>query len=442
MTTSAPARTITIQLPELRPDQAEIAHALHACQTVVLAMGRRWGKTVFGEVQCISTALHGGRVAWIVPSYKNGRPLWRTVRRVLAPLKSADLVRINETDRIVEFADALGGGFLGMYTAEDNCDAIRGEDMDLVIIDEAARVSEIAWTDSIAPTLADRAGKAVLISTPRGRNWFWREWMAGQDGASDVRSFHAPSSDNPNPNIKRAARLAGEKLPERTYRQEWLAEFVEDGGGVFRGVRDCIRGTAFTQTFNPHTKYVMGVDLAKYRDFTVCCVIDLGTRQVVALDRFNKAEWPLQKARIYAMAQQWHAALWLDSTGVGDPIYDDLRRFGLAIQPYKFTSATKTDLIENAVLLVEQQQVTYPDCTETRVLLSELEAYEYKKTAFGTLQMNAPDGMHDDCVIAFALACWPLGMRHKPLTSEQLKALNPTLPRSDFRGAAVMDKRF
>lgn len=90
-----------------------------------------------------------------------------------------------------------------MYTGDDNCDAMRGEAFDLVV-DEAAKLSEMAWTDAIVPTLADHSGKAVLISTPRGRNWFWRWWMQGQDVTQErVRSFTAPSSANPLPSIRR-----------------------------------------------------------------------------------------------------------------------------------------------------------------------------------------------------------------------------------------------
>lgn len=193
-------------------------------------MGRRWGKTVLGGALALATAASGGRVAWIVPSYKNGRPLWRWAETTVGPLKRARKVHTNRTERTIEFAET--GGFVAIYSM-DNEDSIRGEWFNLVIVDEAAMIAETAWTDAIMPTLADANGDAVLISTPKGRNWFWREFERGRRMDAEAASFHAPSSANPSPQIQRAARLAKERVPERAYRQEWDAEFVDDATAAY-----------------------------------------------------------------------------------------------------------------------------------------------------------------------------------------------------------------
>ena len=435
----------TLQLMRLRADQRRIVEALRQYRIVVLAMGRRWGKTVLGEVLCVTFAARGGKVAWVVPTYKNGRPLWRMIRRVLAPLSVAGVVRINEQDRTAEFDERAGGGLLAMYSGEDNCDAMRGEDFDLVVVDEAAKLSEMAWTDAIQPTLADRDGRALVISTPRGQNWFWREWMRGQDTTQQqVWSTHAPSSDNPNPKIQRAAELARERIPARSYRQEWLAEFIPDGGEVFRNVDGCVAGTLETAPAHATRRYVMGVDLAKMDDYTVCCVADVQTRRLVAFERFHLADWPLQKARILVLAQQWNnAEIWLDSTGIGSPIYDDLARAGARIHPYTFTAASKTAMYDNAILLVEQQKVGIPDPQQAptvQVLINELKALIYKKTPAGNIRIEAPSGMHDDCCTAFGLMCLPLAHEHTGLPAS---AFNQVFrPASDFRGLDLRGKVF
>lgn len=366
-------------------------------------MGRRWGKTILGGVIGIASAAQGAKVAWIVPVYKNGRPLWRWARQVLGDLVASGRVRRNESDRTFEFES---GGFLGIYST-DNEDSIRGESFHVVILDEAAKIAETAWTDAILPTLADFGGHAILISTPRGQNWFATEWKKGNDPyEQDVASFQAPSSDNPNPRIKLAALKARDRVPERTYRQEWLAEFVDDAGGVFKGVRGCIRGQLEHGPAHPATRYVMGVDLAKYNDYTVCVVIDEVARQVVDFQRWNLSDWPVQKARIAALAEKWNDALvWMDTTGLGDPIFDDLSRAGMRINSYKFSATSKRELLEKLMLLIEQQNIYYP---EISVLINELSSYEYERLPSGGLRMNAPSGMHDDTVIALGLACWPL----------------------------------
>ena len=127
----------------------------------------------------IATAARGHAVAWVAPTYKNSRPLWRFIEAAVKPVKR---VAVNRADRTVEFP---GGGWLGVYTA-DNDVSLRGEAFDFVIVDEAARIAEETYSDVILPTLADRDGRCLLISTPRGHDWFWREWTKAQ--ADGVRA--------------------------------------------------------------------------------------------------------------------------------------------------------------------------------------------------------------------------------------------------------------
>src|SRR5215207_7101537 len=178
---SRPSSTLSLHLPRLRPDQTYIAG--HPAKTKILAMGRRWGKTVLGGSAALGTARAGGHVAWVVPTYRNGRPLWRWAEKVVAPMRRARMASVNRTERTIEFHDT--GGFLGVYSM-DNPASILGEAFNLVIIDEAARIPEEAWTEAIQPTLADVDGDAILISTPKGRNWFWREWQRGRERRPEI----------------------------------------------------------------------------------------------------------------------------------------------------------------------------------------------------------------------------------------------------------------
>src|SRR5688572_19236308 len=215
----------TLVLPRLRPDQSRIAW--HPSKRRYLAMGRRWGKTTMGGSVGIAAAAVGGKVAWVSPTYKNSRPLWRFAEQHCRPLDG--VIRISRADQLIEMP---GGGFLALFSGE-NATGIRGWDFDLVIVDEAATVAEETITDVIEPTLADRDGIALYIGTPKGRNWFWRGWIeASTDESGYSHAWTAPTSDNPMPAIQRAALMARERLSERTYRQEWLAEFVDDGAGV------------------------------------------------------------------------------------------------------------------------------------------------------------------------------------------------------------------
>jgi hypothetical protein len=148
----------------------------------------------------------------------------------------------------------------------------------------------------------------------------------------------------------------------------------------------------------------MGVDLGKYQDFTVIDVLDGTTGQVVHHDRFGDIDWTLQKSRIIHTAHQWqNPHVLIDSTGLGDPIFDDLQRAGLWVDGYKFTSVSKQHLIERLMVAFEQGQITIPADDQ---LINELQAFEYKIGPTGRMSYSAPSGLHDDCVMALALAVW------------------------------------
>jgi phage terminase large subunit-like protein len=388
----------TLYLPQLRRDQWLIAQ--HPAKIKTLAMGRRWGKTILGGSVSLSVASAGGKVAWVVPTYKNGRPLWRWAMQFVGPLKKNRLVRTNISERLIEFNN---GGFLGIYSA-DNEDSIRGDWFHLVIVDEAAMVSETAWQEVIQPTLADVDGDAILIGTPKGRNWFFTEYQRGLADGTRQAAFQAPTGGNPSPQIQRAFQLAKERLPERVYRQEWLAEFLEGQGVVFRNIRPNLTAPLDARPAD-HIghRLVMGVDWGKSNDYTVLSVFCADCRQEVTLDRFNKIEYSFQRGRLTALADRWKIShIEAEANSIGEPNIEELRRSGLPVVGFQTTATSKPPLIESLALAFEKQEAAWlPD----EVAAQELEAYEMKlNSTTGRPTYGALEGLHDDTVIARALA--------------------------------------
>lgn len=340
----------------------------------------------------------GGKVGWFVPTYRNGRPLWRWAEAAVAPLRKAGVVSVNRSERMIEFAN---GGFLGIYST-DNPDSARGESLHLAVLDEAARIPEEVWTDAIQPTLADFGGDAILISTPKGRNWFWLEWQRGQDGGGDsIASWRAPSRDNPNPRIRQAADLARDRVPDRTYRQEWLAEFVDDGGGVFRNVVRC--ATARPQERVNGHEYVMGVDWGKVNDATVITVIDMTERRQVHVQRLRKIDYTLQLQTVLHVAALYRPYTIIpERNSVGEPMIEQMVRRGLPVNPFYTSNESKALIIEDLQLAFENKTI---EVLDDPVQTGELEAYELlKRTATGQPVYGAPHGLHDDYVMALAFA--------------------------------------
>ncbi len=419
-----------------------------------LCAGRRWRKTTTGLSVAVEHAVHGGEYVWGAPTFKQVRIGWSEMRRACG-----NVVTFNESRMEATFPDSGHGNGIIHFVSLDNPDNARGFTANGVIVDEGSEIAERAWYEIMLPMLIDTQGWMLNMFTPKGRNYTWREVMKAREGDDpESISWQIPALgvvideergellrvphplENPELPFSEMVRDF-QTMPRRTFQQEILAEFLDDAGGVFRGVESCIGGEVEERPPNTVFQYVIGIDLAKHLDYTVLCVGDLREQRVVAFDRFNKADWPLQKQRIISMAKRWNdATIWMDSTGIGDVIYDDLRAANLRINPYKFTAASKEQLINNAVLMVEQQQIHYP---RIPVLVDEMKALQYTRRDSGGYRIEAPEGMHDDAVMAFALMCWP--MQHNTgagmLTAASVEAMMMP-PISGINGVKLLGRTF
>jgi len=350
-----------------------------------------------GGAIALAFANAGARCAWIVPTYRNGRPLWRYASSAVGHLRKAKLVTTNQSERIIEFSQSRG--LLGVFSA-DNEDSIRGEAFHLVILDEAARIKPGVWEDVVQPTLADYGGRAYLISTPKGRNWFYHAYQAAQR-TEGMACWQAPSAMNPNPRIKAAYLLAQERVPERTFLQEWDAKFIEDAGLVFRRVRDAATAPWQEAAQEGH-QYLLGVDWGKSADFTVITVLDVTTRALVYYERFNQIDYQVQLGRLRGVVRRFQPeSIIAEQNSMGDPLIELLRREELPVVAFTTTNATKANAIEALVLAFEQGDVTI---LNDETLIDELQAYTMDRLPSGMVRYSAPPGQHDDMVMSLALA--------------------------------------
>jgi hypothetical protein len=293
-------------------------------------------------------------------------------------------------------------GFIEFKSAEREDEGLRGAGLDFCVVDEASRVSRKSWEQGIRPALSDKLGRAIFISTPKGRNWFYDLWIKGQGDDKEIKSWKYSTFDNPFfPESEK--KVIVETTPELILRQEYYADFLEDEATVFRNLDKCIRGNL--QTNNDKEKYSIGIDLGKAEDFTVITVIKESTGELVYINRINKIDWSLQKDHIKAVARIYrNNIIHIDSTGLGDPIVDDLTRGGLVVRGFKFSNTSKQVLIEQLIVAIEQQLLSIPDTIETKFLIDELKAFSYELLPSGKLRYTAPDGLHDDGVMSLGLA--------------------------------------
>jgi len=287
------------------------------------------------------------------------------------------------------------------------------------VINEAGTILKKSslWDNTIYPMVKGDNVMGKIVGTPKGRNKFHELAALGRSGDEDYQTFKYTVYDSPywsEKQIETAKRLS----PELVFKQEYMAEFLEGEGMVFRKIKEIIKHDIPQEPIEGR-RYLIGVDLAKHVDFTVITVLDAETHELVYIDRFNQIDWVLQKARIEAAWKKWNKGkVIVDSTGAGDSVFDDLKAMGLTVEPFRFNSSNKAEIVNNLAVAIENKDIFIPN---NPLIIDELEMYEYTITKSGNVTYSAPDGFHDDIVMALCLA-WSLAKRKKQTVQIMSKA--------------------
>jgi len=371
----------------------------------IVVGGRRVGKSEAAAPEGLKVAIDrpGALVWWISPTYKIGRTGWRKLKAIVPP----ELIK--DQSKVDMYMLLKNGSEIETRSAELE-DNLRSEGLDYAICDEMAMWKKSVFESAIWPALVDKKGGMTGITTPKGRNFLFHLFLRGADPAYPLwDSWTFPTHANTTLDVEDIEEMT-RGMNELVYRQEILAEFIADAGGVFRNVRDNVREDLPLRGPEPGRVYFIGVDWGKRRDFSVFVVLDVTEtpRKVVAYKRFSKIDYGFQLAQLKNLARIWNPLkIKAEQTGIGDPLIDNLRRDipgrwveGIVIAGGR-DGGTKNKIIEKLSMSVENGEIVYPDWPE---LLSELEIFEYQRTASGNVRYTAPAGYHDDCVMATAIA--------------------------------------
>jgi len=351
----------------------------------VLDCGRRWGKSALAVNLLSETALSGYPTGYFTPTYKLLDGTYTECLSALEPL----IKRKNEH----QFIELITGGRIEFWSMENQL-AGRSRKYKRSVVDEAAFAKNLfqRWNEGIRATLSDLKGDAWFLSTPRGKNDFFKLFMRGKDpDEKQWMSWQMSTYTNPyidDEEINDARR----DMPELAFKQEFLAEFNENAANPFgtEHINKCTK-----QLSNKKPMY-WGIDLAKSVDWTVIIGFD-EDGNVCKFLRFQK-DWLQTKQTITATIPK-NDPIIIDSTGVGDAIVEDLQKYFTAMHGFKYTSTSKQQLMESLASSIHKSEIGFP----AGVIKDELEIFEYQFTATG-VRYNAPQGFHDDCVNALALA--------------------------------------
>ncbi|MDD4469313.1 MAG: terminase family protein [Acholeplasmataceae bacterium] len=371
---------------------------------IALACGRRWRKTYSVGYIAFRELLKPNRKIWLVaPTSDLTQKTFSYVIQNVVKLFEPGEYKV--TSKPYTKLVMANGSWLECKTA-DNPVSLIGEELDLLIIDEAARIAPMIYERELAATTMPRKGRTVFISSPKGKNWFYEKFKQIEK-SDDGFVWNAPSSDNPDNSPEELERIK-KTLPEAIWKQEYLAQFVDSGAEVFRNIREIVldKELCYEEPIPTH-RYILGVDIAKLNDWTVLTMLDKQSHKVVAWDRFQRVDYPIQNNRIASLAKKYNnARIILDSTGGGKVLNDFLtREEGLIIDDFNFSNKSKINLIDKLGQYIENKSVFIPN---EPVIINELEVFGLDYTDGGTLIYSAPVGMNDDCVCSLALAVWGL----------------------------------
>ena len=402
--------------------QAEHIHA-RSEQIIVAACGRRAGKSsamlaeivreVMKPAELVAGVLQHPLVYVIGPTTETSMKVWQPVWDMFVPPESGSFMPPlgflhKEHDKNRRYIKLHNGAEIYGKTADDPR-GLQGDRVTLAVGDEAHDIQDEAW-QYLMPSLLDSRGRAILIGIPKGKGRFRSYWELGQGVDPNFYSFSVPTTANPiivahareagyDDPTKYVKDTAGSLLTDIEFRQQHLAEWVEQDGQVFRNldsVFDVQWGFAHAAQDN-----VMGLDIGKMHDFTVAYVGDLKTSRFLARDRFVGLDYTVAVPRIAKMYRAFGCrAIQMDTTGGGIPVADFLRKEGCNVLDYTYTNKSKAELITTMAREVERGLVHLP--VPDKELRREMELFE--ATVTGTsVTYNAPRGYFDDCVNAAAL---------------------------------------
>lgn len=353
------------------------------------------GKTASHIIWIFEQALQCGEnhsCWWVAPTVSQAKIAYD---RMKIQITDKSIFTFNETNRVITL---ITGAKIEFKTAEKP-DNLYGDDVYAIVFDEFTRAREEAWF-ALRSTITSTGGKCKFIGNVKGaKNWGHKLAMKAKNGedknyeyfkitAYDAADAGMMTKDG-RPFIDEIEE-AKRDLPEAVFKELYLAEASEDGSNPFglTHIRRCI----FPLSEHPIEYY--GIDLAKSVDFTVKIGMDRvgGTGY---FDRFQR-DWKATTESILLLPDK---PTIIDSTGVGDPIVEELQRKRNNTEGLKFTSISKQQLMEGLALSIQNREITFPEGP----IVDELEQFEFEYTRTG-VRYTAPSGVHDDCVMALALA--------------------------------------
>jgi len=374
--------------PKLYPKQYD---AFFCPQRYSIILGStKSGKSVAGLAWLFERAISKKRTTgafwWLAPTHKQAQVMYKRLKAYLPDF----LYKPNDSEMSLTL---LNGNVIAFKTAEV-IDNLYGEDVWDLVVDEASRCRPEIW-NVIKSVQTATQGSARLVANVKGRNWYWnmyQKYLSTPHPDYALHSLNAWDAVEAGVVPRQEIEDAQNSLPRYVFEELYLNIPADEGSNPF-GQQDIARCVVPRLSTKPPR--VWGWDLAKSVDWTVGIALD-EDGVMCAFHRWQSS-WESTVQQIRHLTGNTPALV--DSSGVGDPILEQLTKDRGNFEGFKFTAPSKQQLMEGLAVSIQQQSIKFPDGECRR----ELDTFEYEYTRTG-VRYNAPQGLHDDCVVALALA--------------------------------------
>ena len=401
---------------------------------IVICAGRRVGKSVMTAARALWFALtHPNTTSLIVSAtLRQSILMFDTILEDIEKSKWISAALTRQTRTLVRFRN--GSKIKALPCGKGK--GIRGETAHFVIMDEASFIPDDVIGGAILPMLATTDGTAIMLSTPYDRSHiFYRAFTS-----PNWSRYSYPTSINPTVKqefLDEQRELIGEKR----FRQEFLAEFVDDDRAYFPQalLRSCIHACSLNEkctycdivtSEESLTNYVQRGGVSLYGGYDPGGNVDYAA--FICVEKTSNGKFRVLMVKTYLAQSQGKKVedeniytrftlsisdldkklkmrkLLVDQTGVGQPIVEHCKDLKLRAEGLTLTQKTKEELLSKLRILFEQGKIILPSADRETLqnILSSLNCIEYDRTQSGGRTFHHPQGTHDDIAYALALAVW------------------------------------
>lgn len=352
---------------KLHPSQSIVAK--DKTRFRVICCGRRWGKTTEAVEEIKGKVLYKeSNVCYVAPTYQQARDIaWEHMKRELRPI----IIKENESRLELKVRNLKGTESYIYLRGWESIETLRGQAFDFIVIDEVAMMRNfwVNWQEVIRPTLTDRKGEVMFISTPKGFNHFYDLYnWEGKD--ETFKSFQFTSYENPHI-PKEELDAARKQMTEDRFAQEYLADFRKSEGLVYKEFN---RKTHIFKEFPKvrKVKQVAGVDFGYTNPAAVLNILVDYDRHYWVLNEWYKTERDMNQLT-EALREYSPQEVYADPEAP-DKI-DELNRIGFNMRLVKKGKGSVEAGVTKVKELFKQNRIhIHAACVN---LIAELESYHY-----------------------------------------------------------------